>query len=280
MAEEATSGFDNKKLLLVAVFLGVLFVILFNWQKVLAGRERQQNTVYIVQVAEDLRPGEVLTQGNTRRVPIQREYAENMTGIVRYDQNFEAGLGTEQVLRSVKKDSYLQINDIGVAGDGQSLSDELEDPLYRVVSIEVDPTDVPALFVARGDRVDLYGTLSVAGQPSRRHLLIEAVKVLGVGNQPAVQGGRSSFHSLQIQLPADIVPQWMELTRRLDGPVVPAGRKRGRLQRGQLDYPYNERDLEMGGRIVPEVAEALENAPSNPGGFDFGPSDGGSTPNF
>ncbi len=253
MAQADTQQFGNRRLLAVAVGLGLLFVGLYMLQEALEARRISEGQTLIVRLRTDLEPEQALTAQNVEAVAMDAGLARNIPSLVRWDE-IEDTLGSQRVQRRVLKNELLLWSHLG-KGElaGQLKSEEVESG-WRQITLNVETEDAGAL-VSPGDRVDVLGALSLDGTPPRMQLIIEGVKVLAVGSVTDPDERRRDFRTLSVMVPRDVVPDLMEVVhRRVVGRVKVALRNPADYQ---LLYPYDTRSPQRGGRIADPVRTAL-----------------------
>jgi len=204
MPEESPKAYQNTKLLLVAVVLGVLFVILFNFQRWREERKRLDNRVGFVLIKSSLRAGQRLTDENVTEVMFSGENAERLVGLRKYR---DIDLGQTTLSHAVKANSLLRLEDTGeLTGEASELYGDLIRG-WRQVSIVVDPKSVPGASVRFGSRVDLHGMFPTSsGSLTGSQLVLEYVKVLKVDGKENIDRGKGgSFSKMTIELPPDLV---------------------------------------------------------------------------
>ncbi|NQU75753.1 MAG: hypothetical protein HQ546_05505 [Planctomycetes bacterium] len=252
MAKRSANGFYNiynKRLLLAAVALGVIFVVLLNVQSWRDEADRRRNQVAFVLVKGDLPPGQTLTNANIEKVHIPLEVGEKLKGLYPWSN---VVLGQTTVKQLVVKNSLLRKVDteqmfMEPDTTGMKLG-------WRTISLPVDSQGAPAGYVRRGVRVDLYGAIDVPGEPAAKmQLIIESLEVMGVGGQ-AGGDGRRSFRSVEVQVPAELVPKLLEVKRRLVGRMTLVVRRSDDLA---MAYPHDPSRPSEGGTLTRAVWDLL-----------------------
>ncbi len=204
MPENSPKAFENGKLLLVAVVLGVLFVILFNYQRWNDQRRREANQVSFALIKTSLKAGQRLTEENVAEVRFPGEIADRLVGLRRYR---DINLGQTTVSHAIKANSLLRLADTGEMSGTEAERNEGLIKGWRTFDVVVDPKGAPGAHIKRGSRVDLHGVLQTASDSRpRSQLILEYVKVLKVDGKESVSSGRGgSFSKMTIHVPPDLV---------------------------------------------------------------------------
>jgi Flp pilus assembly protein CpaB len=251
MTDQVPSGFRNTRLLIVAVLLGAAFVVLFNIQGCRDEALRQRNQIGFVLVQADLPAGQVLTAENVKRVNIPGDVGGQLKGLREWK---DVVPGQTRVTVFVAKNSLLRLSDTGAV---EAEQDELVRQMkmgWDTVSIPVDSQGVPAGYVRRGSRIDLYGAVRMPGKPTETQLIIESLEVMGADGRPDVETKRGGFRSLEVQAPRDLVAKLLEVKRRVAGPMSVTVR---RPDDTRLKFPYDPSAPQLGGTIAKPVADSL-----------------------
>ncbi len=268
MAETPPSGLQNKRLLLAAAAVGVVFLVLLNMQRVLEKRQFHRNRVQFVLVKVDLSPGQVLTDSVVEPIALPREVAEKAMGLYPFNR---VELGETQVQRFVAKNELLHLTDMQ---ERLATEDTLSKRVRgdrQVISLAVDSRS-PSAFVRSGSRVDVLGAIQIAGKPTRTQLIIENLEVLSVDGEVNPAKQRNNYHSVEVHVPTELVANLKEVQRRIVGALTISVRRPGDQD---MRYPYDRNRLDMGGTIAPEVLSSLaksfvsprRSAPSESGAF-------------
>ena len=256
MAQTAPTGFQNKKLLLVAIGLGVLFMALYYVQKYSEEAAANASKAYIVRLKTDMEAGQVLTINNVEKAAIPLEFVKNLQGMVLWDdkdKDFEKRLGFDKVVRRVQKSHFLEWTDlVGSDSDADRPSRKISQG-WRVISLQVENTRVPGAYLRVGDRVDVYGSIAIKGKPAPTQLIVESLKVMSVGGRIDAQP-RQDFRTIDVEVPLKIVPQMLEVQNRVVGRLTVAVRNMDDMT---LTYPLAEGNPLQGGTIAKTVAESL-----------------------
>jgi Flp pilus assembly protein CpaB len=250
MNDQVQSGFRNTRLLVIAVLLGVLFVVLFNIQSCREEALRQGNQKGFVLVQADLTPGQVLTADNVKRVNIPGDVGGQLKGLREWN---EIVLDQTRVTVFVAKNSLLRLADTGPA---EAEEDELVRQMkmgWDTVSLPVDSQHVASGWVHRGSRVDLFGAVRMPGSPTETQLIIESLEVMGADGRVDIDSKRG-FRSLDVQVPRDLAPKLLEVKRRVIGPMSVGVR---RPDDTKMTYPYDPSAPQFGGTIAKPVADSL-----------------------
>lgn len=249
-------GIQNKKLLIVAIIVGVVFVALYNVQRIREEAARRASRTFVVRVTTDLEPGQVLTEQNVQPVGLEMD-STSLKGLVMWEgeAGLKNGLNVQQVRRRVEKNTVLQLADIGQADALDRGPSEKIRPGWQAVTLQVETNDAPSAYIRRGDRVDVYGKVIMPGKPEQKRLIIEAVEVMAVGGQLDVTT-KQDFRSISVQVPNDVVPLLMEALDRVVGKLKLSVRPPDSYDR-DIKYPYNPRNPKDGGTIAKPVLDSL-----------------------
>jgi len=208
MAEEAPA-LQNKKLILVAVLLGVAVVVLYNIHISRIRRQVEGGKVKLLRVNRDIRAGEEVTAKDVDVVAVPENFADNLGAPIRAE---ERDVLPYVVNRSLQKDQYLLWSHI-TGGDENRPSAAISDEKVAV-ALELDPKLSPGDILRVGDRVNVLGYLPAKGGGYETYRIIKGVKVHtigGVGRSEATGSGRASggsvgrrsYDSVTIELPPD-----------------------------------------------------------------------------
>lgn len=187
MSEE-TPGIRNKKLLIVAILLGVFVAALNVWNINRVREESRPRTTYVLKLRNNLATGDKIVRDDLDVVPIETKYAASL-GKVMEKKNLEYALG-KKVNQYVEKGWLLQWTHIG----GES-GRQLYKPAIGMVhhTLEIDSRRAPGTLLQIGDRVNIVTILPDAKRKVRALTVIEGVKVLGIGQRTDIGGDPSSY---------------------------------------------------------------------------------------
>ena len=185
MAQEAPVV-RNKGLLIAAVALGVLVIIIYNWQIRSARQAGVGETVLVVELRQNL----------TANTPIDRKAVE----IRQLETHFVRSLGNVIVLeqgeqdlkdvvgrtvnQDVQRGEYLRWHQITGHPSARTASAAIEEGMVAY-PIAVDPVRSPGTILSVGDRVTILGKLRLKKEgkyePLQSYAIIERVPVLTIG---------------------------------------------------------------------------------------------------
>ena len=195
MAEQ-TPGVKNKKLLLVALGMGILVVLIYNLhigQVRQAGKGQQ---VLLVRFRHDLKKGSMLKDNNVKLEPVPAALAEGLGSVVVLKQSKEFGqYRTRALTEDVEMNQYLRIDHLeGTARDAPSNRIE---PNKEVFTLVFDPMFSPGEILRPGGRVNILGKFEEFPGKNKYYRIIEAVRVHTVGgkslSEPVSIGRGSTF---------------------------------------------------------------------------------------
>jgi len=248
MAETDPGGFRNTRLVLVAIVLGLVFIVLLNLQRWLERQQRRRDQVNVVLVKANLEAGQVLRGDNVESVAIPRAVAQRALGLYRYS---DIELDVTKVQRPVAKNDLLRLSDMHQRLAREDVLAKLMRGNRQAITLPVDSRE-PSAFVKPGARIDLWGPLYIPGQTARTQLIIENLQVLSVDGETDPDEVRENFRSVEVHVPAELVPKIKEVQRRLSGPMSLSVRAPNDMQ---MKYPY--RGGGEGGTIAKPVLEIL-----------------------
>ncbi len=213
MAEEAP-GVQNKGMLIVALVLGALVVVIYNWQIEVVRRESRGETVLLAQAQRDIKPGEKIDFDKDIVLQEVTKQFQSSLGNVVVLKNKEDGIRLYKdttFKRRVDSGRYLTLDDLQI--------ERPEDPSDRIdvsrVAIAVPVREVVGDILRPGGRVNLVGKFNLRNEikPFR---IIESVKVLGIGGQGTKEGyqpgkgfvvsdaGQSNYRIITIEVKKEV----------------------------------------------------------------------------
>ncbi len=250
----------NKTLLVVSVLLGLLAAGLFyayDWRmrKKLTG-----DVVTVLRWKRSLRRGDLVALSDIEEVTLRKQIAGELRGVItRRDRTLLEG-GNVHLARDVRKYDFVLLNDI-LGAPLDSPSRDLGEGM-RAVTLRVDPNMTPGDMLRVNDRVDVVSLVSFPGRPLRSYVILENVRVKGIGgrsanpeDQPAgaarARGYRPSmrtYRSITVEVKRKTVQQLAQLLPRLRGKLIVALRP----------LPKGELGAEAGGELNPELLPLLK----------------------
>jgi len=190
----------NLTLVLVALGLGLITIVATNWH-ISNIRERvdaQMVTVYMTNKPMDA--GKVLKRRDLREFEMPEKYAENMPFKPVYGKEADVHFDKKEILRPVESNKIVT-HDLytreGASGDEPT-------PGMEVATIAVKSENIPP-FLKAGDSINLWANFAEEGQLPDTKLVLEVVKVFGVGANIDPQGFRStgSFRNISLEVTHD-----------------------------------------------------------------------------
>ncbi|HUT61755.1 MAG TPA: hypothetical protein VNA25_28285 [Phycisphaerae bacterium] len=181
MADEAP-GIQNKGMLIVAVVLGLLAVLIYNWQIQRVRAESRGEMVKLLRFERDKKPGDEI---DAAKDLIVQEVSKKLA----------AGLGDVAIVErgeTPKKYDRFPVNQRVLKGQfllnsyltyeaSRSPSARISDD--NLVAMAVPLREAPGDILRPGDRVNLVAQVSLGGQPTKPERIIEDIKVLAVGGK-------------------------------------------------------------------------------------------------
>ena len=187
MAEEAPAV-QNKGMLIMALVLGTLVVVVYNWQIERVRQESKGETVWLARADRDLKAGEKI---DLNKDFVLQEASKQFQGtlgnvVVLKNRDTEPKTYNGNVLkRAVASGHYLTFDDIqGEQADTPSSKIDV-----NRVAVAVPVRDAVGDTLHPGDRVNLVGRFNIKGE-AKTYRIVEGVTVLGIGGR----GIRESFN--------------------------------------------------------------------------------------
>jgi Flp pilus assembly protein CpaB len=221
MAED-TQGFASKKLLIAAVALGVIAVVLYNVQINRVREASRGETVTLLRVTRDLRPGDRITERDIQRVEMDTEFVEGLGNVLKSSDAEYALQST--VNQPVPRGTWLMYEFTVSLEEAQP--SRIVSPGRVGAPITVDPRKTPGELLQPNDRVNIMGLLALPKKPPQTYRILENVKVLAVGGKAYREptGGESpqfdgmrQYTKLTLDIPQDISQQLANIETYLVG---------------------------------------------------------------
>ncbi len=228
MVETPPSGARNKKLLLAAFLLGVVFVVLFNIQGCIVARRRARNQMDFVLVTRDIKAektGTKLEVGDIERITLPKEEGQRIKGLLEWHQ---ITVGQTKVRVDVEKSSLLRKTDIREpAFYAAKLLRDLK-ANERTVNLKVTKIEAPAAHLRRGAHVDVYGVIaSVKGVAPQLELIFSDLEVMAVGEEGEAGETSDNFRTITVKVKADVMTDFLRVRDRVQGEFTITIRKPG-----------------------------------------------------
>lgn len=181
MADESP-GIQNKGMLIVAVVLGLLVVLIYNWQIQRVRAESRGEMVKLLRFVRDKKPGDEI---DAAKDLIVQEVSKKLA----------AGLGDVAIVErgeTPKKYDRFPVNQRVLKGrfllNSYLTYEASRSPSVRIsdddhIAMAVPLREAPGDILRPGDRVNLVALVSLDGQPAKPERIIEDVKVLAVGGK-------------------------------------------------------------------------------------------------
>ncbi len=224
MAEGQT---NSKKLLMVALLLGVAAVILFYVYDSVREKRLRGSPVRVLKWARDMDPGEEITEADISDVEVNVRETEAVKDVVPLHERHLIHEGSH-VNRRVNKGEFVRYNQI--IGLRQAMPSTGITAGMRALTLSVDPYVTPGDLLRFNDRVDVIGLVSLRGKPAQAMVLMENLRVLAVGGRsqsPDEQFGSASgtrydpgmrsYRSITVEVRPDVAVQLADLLPRLQG---------------------------------------------------------------
>jgi Flp pilus assembly protein CpaB len=256
-------GVSNKKLMVVALVLGVLAVILFYAYDSLKESRFRGERVRVLRWARDLRAGDPVTGGDILDFEISATAVKALEGVIKAQERGSLFSKDTTVTRGVTKNDFVRYTDIlGTAGNRPS--DDITEGMLGV-ALPVDPVFTPGELLRVNDRVDLIGMLSLKGKPAEAYTLIENLRVVGVGGRAGspeedlgghtgrrAEMGLRVYRSITVEVTPEVARQLAGIIPRVQGRIWPALRN-PRYRKATFDNRLNPEVLEVIKQPLPEA---------------------------
>ncbi len=183
MAEDKdTPNVQNKRLLLVALLLGVITAIIYNVHISRVRNEGRGTMVTVLRVTNDVDANEVIGATNLEEVELPIGIVQALGEIVRVEGNTSLEWAAKQrVNQVVRKGQFLFWAHLTSSG-GERPSEKLPEDMVGV-TIPVDPRLAVGEMLRIGDRVNLKGMLPLGAEGVTAVRIIEGVSVLAIGGR-------------------------------------------------------------------------------------------------
>jgi len=222
MAEKKTPV-ENKKLLLVALALGLLVVLIYNVHIDRVRKAGEGKQVYLLKARYDLKKGSKITAKNVERYAVSEKLVEGLTGLIVLDS--EKALdqyANDRLNQDVQINSYLTHQSIQ-KGEEKSPSGRIKAGMVGC-PLAIDPNLSPGEILRPGDYVNISGEFQFSGERRRYYGIIEGVRVLAVGGQsveaegptvanPGVTKGVRSYRTILVEVSPEVALKLADLTR-------------------------------------------------------------------
>ena len=225
MAEEAPKV-QNKGLLLVAVALGAVVVVIYNFHITAVRNEGKGQSIRLLRLTTSKNPGDELKEKDLEAVPIQVSDAKRLGNIVEADSTgFTMGRTVRQKLN---QGQWLLWEHLEGTPSSSVLTQVPKGKI--VLTMEVSQKFSPGPMLEPGGRVHICGTLSLPGKGPKHYRIMENVKVLATGTNlipqagdPTVPRDRTvirSYRTIAIMIDEKASLQLMNIMSRLPEVIV------------------------------------------------------------
>ncbi|MHC4982800.1 MAG: CpaB family protein [Planctomycetota bacterium] len=221
MAEQ-TTGIKNKKLLAVAIALGFLVVLIYNFhinRVRTAGKGKQ---VTLLRFVQDLTAGTKITPKNVKRVQVPAKSVEVFGSVVKLEspEQFDRYRDLKLAV-DVEMNQYLRTDHLRVA---QEVVPSTQIPKGMVAApVAIDPALCPGEILRPGDLVNLIGDFELSDQSFKCFRIVKSVRVYVVGGRGAREGdsgstagssrGLVSYKSIVVGLTQEVSLELAKFTR-------------------------------------------------------------------
>jgi Flp pilus assembly protein CpaB len=189
MADQVQSGAEgpgelpeggNKKLLVAALITGAVAMGLFYAYDTMKERQYTGDRVTVLKWTRDLNAGDEIAAADVAEAEVARSEFRTLGQVLTQTDRNLVSPG-KRVNRRVSRDDYISYAQL-VGGGQESPSANIQKGKLGI-SIAVDPYFTPGSLLQVGDRADLIGLISVAGKPPRAYMLIQNLRVVGIGGR-------------------------------------------------------------------------------------------------
>jgi len=185
MAQEAPV-IRNKGLLIAAVTLGVLAIIIYNWQIRSARQKGVGETVFVVELRQNLAANTEIDRKAIEIRQLETHFVRSLGNVIVLNDG-EPDLKNvvgRTVNQDVQRGEYLRWDQITGNPSARTASAAIEKGMVAF-PIAVDPVTSPGTILSRGDRVTILGKLRLKKDgkysPLQSYAIIERVPVLAIG---------------------------------------------------------------------------------------------------
>lgn len=199
MPEESSSP-QNWKLLLIAIVIGAVVALVYNWHIDRVREASKGKTIEILAYKVNMEPGEKLKADKVTTATISADFKEGLPDVVPASE--WTGVQEKAVCQSVLKDKWVMWAHFG---QGTNPLTTVVQSGYIAKTIGVDPDRVPSMLLRVGCRVNLVAYLPTAPQDGRSTIkalsIIEGVRVIGIGNRAgdaAATGGQVRSITIEV----------------------------------------------------------------------------------
>jgi len=267
MAEEI-QGVRNMGLLVIAVVLGLVVVVVYNFQISNIKSAQSRNVEYLLQYTVAKEAGSEIERDDLTAVPVPTQASEAFGSVVRRENKDE--IVGKKLRRNVQAGHYVLW---GHAGGGLTAApdDAIDGPNRAGVSVEIEQPG-PGVLLTPDGRVNLVGMFPTGrGGTTKAYTIIENVRVLSVGggapsaaeDMPGMSNRpQPSYRQINVELRPEVDLELQDVLTFAVGPV--------RLQ----VLNREEQDPNKGGVITDEVKSLVGQLSSSAAGGRASPGRG------
>jgi Flp pilus assembly protein CpaB len=224
MAEE-TQGIQNKGLFIIAVILGLIVMIAYNFHLNYVKKAASGKAIRVLRYTRPLDAGARIRDGDIEVVKVNVPDPEAL-GTVMKEESLEA-MYEQIVTKDVRRGEYVMW---GHTVDLGGMADDAIDRGNRGLPVEVDAQISPGAVLTSGSRVDLTGYFVVGGV-AQSYWIIKNVRVVSVAQEPptmASDSGRSNkgYRTILIEVSEADALKLQNILTHAQGKIVPLVRNR------------------------------------------------------
>ncbi len=232
MAEEVVR---SKKLLVVALIMGVAAVALFYLYTSYKEQRLRGDEVRVLKWARDIDRGEEITGADVVDVPLSKRALGQVEGVMQLDDRDSLIAPGTVVNRRVRKNDFVRFKDVLETLSGRP-SENITTGMVAF-TLAVDPYHTPGDLLRVNDRVDVIGLVSIRGKPET-HMLIQNLRVLVIGGSSVnpdeqIGGGTGRravksmrvYRSVTVEVSPEVAVQLAGLMPRIQGKLFLVVRK-------------------------------------------------------
>ncbi|HUT02158.1 MAG TPA: Flp pilus assembly protein CpaB [Phycisphaerae bacterium] len=223
MAEEERNGVQNVWLLIIALALGLVVVVVYNFHIYRVRQEGRGKTISLLRVNRDIEAGERLADEDLQEQFLPKQYEGSLGNVVRAE-NKENAVGSV-VNQNIEKGRWLHWSHI-IGGDTAKPANVIAKGNVAV-TVPVDPRMSLGDILSQNDRVNILGLVPV-GQQLRTFRIIKGVRVLAIGGEgirpnkvmewtPKSKQGSRSYRSITIEVSPDVSIQLANVLTHVSG---------------------------------------------------------------
>lgn len=228
MAEDKP-GVKNKGLLIASVVVGLIVVLLYNYQINQVRKAGRGESVEVLAFTQSRDAGERIEKGFFKRVRVDLDFIDGLGDVINLRDNSESEIIGEKLKVRVQAGLFLRWGHIQ-GYQGERASATIRDGMESF-TVDIDPRLAPGMMLSIGDNVALLGIVRVQGKKTGTRRIIEPVRVLAIGGVTAkTLSGRSirnkptgvaqrTFRSLVIEVMPDTAVRLNNILTHVEGPI-------------------------------------------------------------